>query len=46
MATKARVVICDDGDDLRETLAEFIVMQGHEVETAPDARGFAGSCPR
>jgi two-component system phosphate regulon response regulator OmpR len=36
MTTRARVIICDDDADLRETLAEFIARQGYEVETAQD----------
>ena len=36
MTAKARIIVCDDDTDLRETLAEFISLQGYAVDMAKD----------
>ncbi|SDJ35662.1 response regulator [Salipiger marinus] len=33
---KARIIVCDDDPDMRETLVEFVAMQGYAVEQAID----------
>ncbi len=38
MAATARILVIDDDDDLRETLAEFLTLEGYRVTAASNGR--------
>lgn len=43
---KARIIVCDDDPDMRETLVEFVTMQGYAVEQAADGAMLRRLVPR
>lgn len=46
MTAKGRIIVCDDDTDLRETLAEFITLQGYTVEMAQDGAALRRLVPK
>lgn len=46
MTAKGRIIVCDDDTDLRETLAEFIALQGYAVEMAQDGAALRRLVPK
>lgn len=46
MSAKARIIVCDDDIDLRETLAEFVSLQGYAVDMAQDGPALRRLVPR
>lgn len=46
MTAKGRIIVCDDDTDLRETLAEFITLQGYTVEMAQDGAALRQLVPK
>lgn len=43
---KARIIVCEDDPDMRETLVEFVSMQGYAVEQAADGAALRRLVPK
>jgi DNA-binding response OmpR family regulator len=43
---KARIIVCEDDPDMRETLVEFVGMQGYAVEQAADGAALRRLVPK
>lgn len=43
---KARIIVCDDDPDMRETLVEFVSMQGYAVDQAADGAALRRLVPK
>jgi two-component system phosphate regulon response regulator OmpR len=43
---KARIIVCEDDADMRETLVEFVAMQGYAVDQAMDGASLRRLVPK
>jgi two-component system phosphate regulon response regulator OmpR len=46
MTERARIIVCDDDPDMRDTLVEFVRMQGYAVEAAGDGTALRRLVPK
>ncbi len=46
MTEKARIIVCDDEEPMRELLEELLTDEGYAVATARDGLNCVSSCPR